>query len=82
MLWLKSSSTVWGQNQPHQILPKMTVTKDNEEQEKQHNPKNEIQFPYPDNRTENIELECWNVKPECTLAVDGKKRQARKDDGL
>ena len=27
MLLLKSSSTVWGQNQPHQILPKMTVTK-------------------------------------------------------
>jgi hypothetical protein len=54
----------------------------NEEQEKQHNPKNKIEFPYPDNRTENIKLECWNVKPERTLALDDKKWQASQRDGL
>jgi len=54
----------------------------NEKQEKQYNTHNEIEFPYPDNRTENIELECWNVKPESTLAVDGKKRQAGQDEGM
>jgi hypothetical protein len=36
--------------------------KADEEEEKERNAKNEIKLPYPDNRSENIEFECWNVK--------------------
>ena len=36
--------------------------KGNKEQAKKHYAKNKIEFSYPDNRTENIELKCWNFK--------------------
>ena len=52
------------------------------EEEKERNAKNEIEFPDPDHRSENIKLEGWNVKPERTLTVDDKKRQAGQHDGL